>query len=60
MRSVPDISTIAEPFDGLQICEADAGGCPDGSDLGGTSLSAPLLAGEVASLDETLGTISGM
>jgi hypothetical protein len=55
MRSVPDISVDADPHAGLQLCQADAGGCPDGLQWGGTSMAAPEVAAEAADLNEALG-----
>jgi hypothetical protein len=55
MRSVPDISVNADPAKGLEICQADAGGCPTGAQYGGTSLSAPLWAAFVALLNQAQG-----
>src|SRR5207244_13128024 len=54
-RSIPDISVNADPAKGIQICQADAGGCPTGSSYGGTSLSAPLWAAFVALLNQAQG-----
>jgi hypothetical protein len=58
-RSVPDVAVVADPNDGLQLCEADAGGCPDGSVYGGTSMAAPEMGIEVAQLDQALGSPVG-
>ena len=58
-RSVPDVAVVADPNDGLQLCEADAGGCPDGSVYGGTSMATPEMGIEVAQLDQTLGSPVG-
>ncbi|MGO9750655.1 MAG: Ig-like domain-containing protein, partial [Solirubrobacteraceae bacterium] len=55
MRSVPDMSYDADPVDGLELCQADAGGCPDGFDWGGTSMAAPEVAAQVAELNLALG-----
>src|SRR5581483_7736367 len=44
MRSVPDVAVNADPRYGLGICQADAGGCPDGLMHGGTSMAAPEMA----------------
>jgi hypothetical protein len=55
MRSIPDIAVVADPQAGLQICQADAGGCPTGLLFGGTSMAAPLMAGLVAFLNEKVG-----
>jgi len=58
-RSVPDVVTAADPSDGVEICEADAGGCPNGKIYGGTSLAAPEWAAYVADLNAMLGTNLG-
>ena len=55
MRSVPDVVADADPADGMQICQADAGGCPTGGSYGGTSMSAPEWAGITAFLNDGLG-----
>jgi hypothetical protein len=55
MRSVPDLSFNADPAAGLELCEADAGGCPQNELTGGTSLAAPEVAAEVADLNLSLG-----
>ncbi|HWF73024.1 MAG TPA: protease pro-enzyme activation domain-containing protein, partial [Solirubrobacteraceae bacterium] len=55
MRSVPDLSFDANPFTGVELCQADAGGCPQGSISGGTSMSAPEVAALVADLNTALG-----
>lgn len=54
-RSVPDVAMTADPADGIAICQADAGGCPDGLSYGGTSLAAPEMAAGAALLDSALG-----
>jgi len=54
-RSVPDISVKADPSTGIFLCQADAGGCPTGSQYGGTSLSAPIWAAFVAVLNQAQG-----
>lgn len=54
-RSVPDLSFDADPHAGVSICQADAGGCPDGQLWGGTSMAAPAVAAQVADLNEELG-----
>ncbi len=54
-RSVPDLSFDADPHAGVSICQADAGGCPDGELWGGTSMAAPAVAAQVADLNEELG-----
>jgi hypothetical protein len=55
MRSVPDISFIADPHAGVSLCQADSGGCPDGQLWGGTSMAAPGVAALVADVNEELG-----
>lgn len=55
MRSVPDLSFDADPSAGIELCQADAGGCPDGLLWGGTSMAAPAVAALVADLNESLG-----
>ena len=55
MRSVPDVSLNADPAKGVDICQADAGGCPTGGLYGGTSLAAPLWAAYVALLNQAQG-----
>jgi hypothetical protein len=54
-RSVPDLTFTADPHAGVTLCQADAGGCPDGQLWGGTSMSAPAVAALVADVDEELG-----
>lgn len=54
-RSVPDVAVDANPGDGIELCQADAGGCPSGFTYGGTSMAAPELAIETAQLDQALG-----
>ena len=58
-RSVPDVSTNADPHFGVQICQASAGGCPTGSLYGGTSSSAPTWAAFAALLNQTQGSNLG-
>ena len=51
-RSVPDLVVPSDPgINGLPICEADNGGCPNNSLYGGTSLAAPELAGVIGLID---------
>lgn len=59
MRSVPDVAVIADPRFGLGLCQADAGGCPDGLMHGGTSMAAPEMAVMMANLNESLGANIG-
>jgi subtilase family serine protease len=54
-RSVPDVVADADPSTGIQICQADAGGCPDGLLHGGTSMAAPLWAAMGALLNQSQG-----
>ncbi len=54
-RSIPDVVGVADPLEGMQICQADGGGCPDGLDNGGTSLAAPEWASIIADLNTQLG-----
>ena len=54
-RSVPDIAVDADPAAGIQICQADDGGCPSGLTWGGTSMAAPEVAALVAYLNQELG-----
>ena len=55
MRSIPDVSVNADPSKGIEICQADAGGCPTGAQYAGTSLAAPLWAAFVAILNQAQG-----
>ncbi len=59
MRSVPDLSTVADPENGIQICQADAGGCPTGAFYGGTSMAAPIWAASAALLNQARGSNLG-
>jgi hypothetical protein len=59
MRSIPDLVVPADPNVGIVLCEADAGGCPGGLVYGGTSMSAPGVAGMVTSLNKVVGTNLG-
>jgi hypothetical protein len=58
-RSIPDVVANADPFHGVEICLADDGGCPNGQDYGGTSLSAPEWAALTALLNQGLGANAG-
>jgi subtilase family serine protease len=55
MRSVPDVLALADPQLGIQVCEADAGGCPTGLAYGGTSLATPIWAAFTALFNERVG-----
>jgi hypothetical protein len=59
MRSVPDVAVVADPRFGLGLCQADAGGCPDGLMHGGTSMAAPGMAIMMANLNKSLGANLG-
>ena len=54
-RSIPDVVANADPFQGVAICEASAGGCPTDQLFGGTSFSAPLWAAYTALINQSLG-----
>jgi hypothetical protein len=44
-RSIPDVVSAADPaVNGLPLCKADQGGCPNGLSYGGTSASTPFWA----------------
>ena len=59
-RSIPDVSVSADPLThGVAICQASNGGCPNGLAYGGTSASAPFMAGLVALLNESMGAPLG-
>jgi kumamolisin len=60
MRSVPDVVANADPATGVQICNADEGGCPTGTLNGGTSYAAPEWAAFTALLNQTQGTPLGL
>ncbi len=60
MRSIPDVAVSANPVThGIAICQASNGGCPNGLAYGGTSASAPFMAGLVALLNESMGAPLG-
>jgi len=58
-RSVPDVTFSADPNDGMEICQANDGGCPTGSLYGGTSSSTPAWAAFAALLNQAQGTNLG-
>jgi len=60
MRSVPDVVANADPATGVQICNADEGGCPTGTLNGGTSYAAPEWAAFTALLRQTQGAALGL
>ena len=55
MRSVPDVAVDADPSSGIEFCQADNGGCPDGKLVGGTSMTAPEMAAMTVTLNQNLG-----
>ena len=59
MRSIPDVVIDADPAQGLQICQADLGGCLSGRRFGGTSMAAPEWAAYAAALNAMLGSNLG-
>lgn len=59
MRSIPDVSTDADPATGLVLCQASDGGCPSDSIHGGTSMAAPEWAAFTAVLNQRLGSNLG-
>jgi hypothetical protein len=59
MRSIPDVVANADPFQGVEICQADDGGCPSGKFYGGTSIAAPVWAAFAALLNQAKGTNLG-
>ncbi len=59
MRSIPDVVANADPAAGIEICEADAGGCPSGLIYGGTSYAAPVWAAYIAQLNQAQGSNLG-
>jgi subtilase family serine protease len=59
MRSVPDTVINADPFEGVQICQASKGGCPNGLLYGGTSMAAPAWAASAAIINQALGKNTG-
>lgn len=58
-RSVPDVAAHSDPGLGRIICQASAGGCPNGALYGGTSVAAPEWAALTALLNERMGTNLG-
>lgn len=54
MRSVPDLVALADPEQGLMLCQQDDGGCPTGYLYGGTSMAAPAWAALAALLNDGL------
>jgi Pro-kumamolisin, activation domain/Bacterial Ig-like domain (group 1)/Bacterial Ig-like domain (group 3)/Cep192 domain 4 len=59
-RSVPDVVSAVDPIvNGVSICWAAGGGCPNGKLYGGTSLAAPMWAAYIVWIDYQLGTDIG-
>jgi kumamolisin len=58
-RSIPDVVVNADPFHGVVLCQADAGGCPTGQLYGGTSVAAPIWAAFAAQLNQAQGSNLG-
>jgi hypothetical protein len=58
-RSIPDVVTNADPAQGIFICQASNGGCPNGFLNGGTSMAAPVWAGYAALLNQAQGSNFG-
>ena len=52
---MPDVVINADPKAGVVLCQADAGGCPNGLLYGGTSNAAPLWAAITPDLNQSLG-----
>lgn len=59
MRSIPDVAANADPAGGVIICQASAGGCPNGQFFGGTSSSSPIWAAFTALLNQARGSNLG-
>ncbi|MBI2755846.1 MAG: Ig-like domain-containing protein, partial [Chloroflexi bacterium] len=59
MRSVPDTVLPADPAQGLGICQASNGGCPNGKLYGGTSMAAPAWAAFAVFLNQSTGVNLG-
>jgi hypothetical protein len=55
MRSVPDVAAVADPINGMAVCQASDGGCPNGRLYGGTSMAAPVWAAYAALLNQSQG-----
>ncbi len=60
MRSVPDVAALADPAEGMSLCQADAGGCPTNSLIGGTSMATPEWAAFAALLNQLQGKNLGL
>jgi kumamolisin len=60
MRMVPDLVMNADPAQGVFICQASNGGCPNGLEYGGTSIATPEWAAMTALLNEGQGSNLGL
>ncbi len=58
-RSVPDVAVAADPANGMTICLASQGGCPNGLSYGGTSYAAPQMAALAALFNQARGSNLG-
>ena len=58
-RSVPDVAIVADPANGMTICLASQGGCPNGLSYGGTSYAAPQMAALAALFNQARGSNVG-
>ena len=58
-RSIPDVVAVADPADGISICQQSAGGCPTPLSYGGTSIAAPEWAGMIADMNQAVGNNIG-
>ncbi|MFZ0658421.1 MAG: protease pro-enzyme activation domain-containing protein [Candidatus Binataceae bacterium] len=60
MRMVPDLVMNADPAQGVFICQASNGGCPNGLEYGGTSIATPQWAAMTALLNQGQGSNLGL
>lgn len=60
MRIVPDVVMNADPAQGVFICQASNGGCPNGLEYGGTSIATPEWAAMTALLNQGEGANLGL
>ena len=60
-RSIPDVVAAADPaVNGVPICQADNGGCPNGLSYGGTSAATPYWAAIMAGFNSAGGGTLGL
>lgn len=59
-RSLPDLSVVADPRAGINLCQADNGGCPSGLLNGGTSMAAPEMAALAGNVEQQVGRRLGL